>query len=53
MLCAIKLIKRSYLTDANFKQIILEIKLQSFLKHANIVELYQTGVDKEYIYLML
>ena len=34
-------------------QFILEFKLQSFLRHENIVQVYGLFDDKEYLYLIL
>jgi serine/threonine protein kinase len=49
----VKVIKRNSLTQANFSQLVREIKIQSFLSHPNVVRLYHTFVDRESIYLFL
>jgi len=53
MIYSVKMIKKSSLTSINIKQIIREIKIQSFINHPNIVKLYHFMVDKEFIYLFL
>jgi len=50
---SIKMIRRSNLNETNFKQLIREIKIQTYLNHPNIVKLYHSVVDQEFIYLFL
>lgn len=54
-ICALKQIpKKTYLNDSRvFNQLLREIKIQSFLDHPNIVQLYTFFVDEEYLYLVL
>jgi serine/threonine protein kinase len=47
------MINRSSLTPSNFNQLVREIKIQSFLAHPNVVKLYHSFIDKEFVYLFL
>lgn len=49
----LKMIDRTFLDENNFNQLLREIKIQTFIYHPNIVNLYQYYVDDLYVYLLL
>lgn len=51
--CALKRINKQNIDQKLLIQVIREIKIQSFLKHPNIVKMYTFFSDAQYVYLML
>ena len=47
------MIDRTFLDENNLNQLLREIKIQTFIYHPNIVNLYQFFVDDLYLYLLL
>ena len=53
MIYCMKLISKKGLDASEVRQLVREIKIQSFLDHPNIVNLYNVFADEDYIYLLL
>lgn len=52
-MAAMKILKKSFLVSSMMiKQLIHEIKIQSFIDHPNIIKLYCFFDDEENIYLL-
>lgn len=47
------MIDRNFLDETSLQQLVREIKIQSFINHPNIINLYQFFIDDSYVYLLL